>query len=208
MLADGPTQNLDPDKGMHHHAESSVPSGVSLGSAETEPKKHLVSLFAWYSWQFEHHADDPAKLHALYLLACDDYEDFRFRADYRTELRKGELLDNDPRDGGAAERAQAERIINWYEGKPALYVAWRESQMGAKVSEAWVRKARLQHDRNPEDGRPRPGAGFLALDEDERRRRVAALKLQGSSKKKAAEALGVDRTTVDRFWPSDELVAA
>lgn len=199
MLADGDTQNLDPDKRFSKHAESSPPSGVTYHPSGREPKKDHVSLFEWYRWQFDHHAEDPVKLEVLVDLAKDDYRDFRFRADHRVELRKGELLDNDPRDGGSAEEAQARRIVEWYEGRDPLYVAWTESRMGAKVSEAWVRKARLQCGRNPDDGRPR--SEFLSLDEDRRREAVAVQAAKGKGKKAAAKALGVNPDTVRRYWP-------
>jgi hypothetical protein len=205
MLADGDTQNLDPDKRFSKHAESKPPAGLTYRPSDKPPPKDRVSLFEWYSWQFRHHADDPEKLAVLVDLAEDDYRDFRFKADHRIELRKGELLDNDPRDGGSAEEAQARRIIEWYEGRDPLYVAWTESRMGAKVSEEWVRKARRQHERNPEDGRPR--SEFLAMDADRRREAVAAQAAKGKGKKAAAKALGVNPDTVRRYWP-EEAVAA
>lgn len=202
-LADGGTQNLDPNKVTVHGAESKVPVGVGVRHrSDGEPKKDRVSLYEFYRWQFEYHAEDSKVLRALWLLACDDYEDFRFKADHRIEVRKGEVLENDPKDPGAAERAQAARVIDWYEGKPALYVAAIESKMGALVTEAWVIKARRQHDRNPADGRPLPE--FRKWDEDRRAREVAALQAKGKGQKAVAQLLGVDKNTVRRYWPEPQ----
>lgn len=197
MLADGATANLDPDKVVGHGASSRIPT---RGSG---------SLYEYYTEEFQRYADDPAMLAVLLDLAEDDYRDFRFRADARIEVRKSERVENDPTDPGAAERAQAERVIRWYEGKDPLYVAFTETKLGAKVTEAWVKKARRQLGRNPDDGRPRPE--FLDLPEEDRHRKVAYL-ASHMGKKRAAEKLGVDPGTVRKYWPESaeapEAVAA
>lgn len=203
MLADGDTQNLDAETAeLDHHgkADSKPPPGVELRSSDQPPSKERRSLYEWYSWHFDR-TEDPDRRLSLYLLAEIDYQDFRFRADWRTELRKGELDDRDATDGGAAERAAAERVIDWYEGKPALLVAMLE-----RTTEAWVKKARRQHDRNPVDGRPIPE--FLQWDDDRRRREVAAQVAKGRGKKAAAKALGVNPDTVRRYWPEEAVAAA
>lgn len=206
LLANGATQNLDPDKRFSKHADSAAPSGVALRSSAEAPPKDKVSLFEWYRWQFEHNAADPRMLAVLLDLAKDDYRDFRFKADALIEVRKGERVENDPHDPGAADRAQAERVISWYEGRDPLYVAYRESEHGAKVSEEWVRKARRDHGRNEHDGRPDVRSAFLDLDEEDRRRKVASLANRGLSQQKAADRLRVSKFTVQRYWP--EPVAA
>lgn len=206
MLADGGTINLNPDRVSSSVTESSAPAGVSFRPSGEEPRKEHVSLYEFYRWQFEHHAEDPKMLRTLWMLACDDYEDFRFKADHRVELRRGELLDNDPRDGGKAEESQAQRVVEWYEGKPALYVAMIESQMGAQASEQWVRKARRQHGRDPETGRPRPE--FYEWDEERRSSEVGALAALDLGAKRIADKFGVSKQTVQRYLPEREPVAA
>jgi len=193
MLGDGSTANLDADKVTTHGASSGI------------PKRGPMSLYEYYKAEFEAHADDPRQLRVLVMLAWDDYEDFRFKADHRIELRRGELLDNDPRDGGKAEEAQAKRIVEWYEGKDPLYVAFTESRSGAKVTEGWVKKARRMHGRNEHDGRPR--SSFLDMDEEDRTRKVASLANRGMSQQKAADRLGVGKSTVQRYWPEQSLAA-
>ena len=207
VLADGATQNLDPNRVTENAAKSKPPAGASIRSSDLEPKKEHVSLYEFYRWQFERHAGDEKMLRTLWMLACDDYEDFRFKADHRIAVRNAEEVENDPHDGGKAERVEAERVIGWYEGKPPLYVAVAENNLGAIATEAWVRKVRRQHGRNPEDGKPLPE--FLELDDDARRRRVASLAAK-MGKKAAAKRLGVDPTTVRRYWPKSatEPVAA
>lgn len=201
LLADGKTQNLDPDKVMQGHAESSPPGKISLTPSYVEPKKDKVSLFEWYRWQFERHRGDERRLRGLIELARDDYEDFRFRADALIEVRRGREEDNDPHDGGAAERAHAARVVDWYEGRSALYVAYRESQMGAVVTEAWVRKARSNHRRDPEDGRPLPD--FRGWDDERRRAEIASLSNLLPSQEAVANHLGVAKSTVQRYWPRE-----
>ena len=78
---------------------------------------------------------------------------------------------------------------------PAVEVAVHEY-----ASEAWVKKARRMHGRQPHDGRPR--AEFLDWDEDRRHREVASLQLRGLGQKKAADRLGVSKDTVQRYWPA------
>jgi hypothetical protein len=205
MLADGGTINLDPNRVSSSVTESSAPEGVTFRPSGEEPKKEYVSLYEFYRWQFDHHSGNPKMLRTLWMLACDDYEDFRFKADHRVELRRGELLDNDPRDGGKAEESQAARVVEWYEGKPALYVATIESQMGALVTEAWVRKARLQHGRDAETGRPRPA--FYEWDDARRKREVDALANEGLGSKAIGKKLGVDKNTVRRYLPKSLVCA-
>jgi len=199
LLADGATSNLDPDRTHHGAPESSIPAGVELRSSEKPPDKRRCSLFQWYGWHFDR-TEDPERRASLYLLAEMDYREFRFRVARRVELRSGELVENDRADGGAAERAATERVIDWYESVPALTVAVLEDQR-----EEWVRKARRMHGRNPDDGRPR--AEWFGWDEDERRRQVAKLFNRDMGQKTAADRLGVSKRTVQKYWPR-ELAAA
>lgn len=204
MLADAPTQNLDPNRVHSSQTKSKAPAGVGLrGPTDRPPDKDRVSLFEWYSWHFAEAVaeGDAGKLRSLLSLAHVDYVDFRFRADWKVQLRKGELDDRDADDPEAAERRAAERIVEWYEGKPAHFVATLE-----RVNVAWVRKARRWNDRNPDDGRPLPE--FLQWDEGRRKREVEALEALGLGSVKIAENLGVATNTVKRYMVAREPVAA
>lgn len=106
MIAEGATIHLDPDKGGGHASESKVPSGVTLRSGGA-PKKHQVSLFEWYGWHFADAAGNRPRLEALYLAAEVDYRSWRFRVARRVALKSGDLVENDPLDGGKAEEANA-----------------------------------------------------------------------------------------------------
>jgi hypothetical protein len=198
VLAEGATVELDPDKTSHQAPESKAPAGVTMRPADKAPKKHLVSLYEWYSWHFvDARVDgDTERMEALYLAAEIDYRAFRFRVAKRVALKSGEMVENDPLDGGASERANAARIVDWYEAVPAATVAMIE-----ETTEAWVKKARLQHDRDPKTGRPRPE--FYGWDDDRRRREVAALAVD-RGQKAVAQVLGVDRMTVKKYWPAED----
>jgi hypothetical protein len=204
MLADAPTQNLDPNRVHSSPTKSKPPTGVGRrGDPTKAPRKEDVSLYEWYSWHFakvKAEGDDD-RLLSLYQLAVVDYTDFRYRADWKVELRKGELDDRDADDPEAAERRAAERVVDWYEGKPAHFVATIE-----RVHIAWVRKARRWNDRNPEDGRPLPE--FLQWDEGRRKREVEALEALGLRSKAIAAQLGVDKNTVKRYMVERQTVAA
>lgn len=102
--------------------------------------------------------------------------------------------------GDRAEEAAAERVIELYEGVPAVEVAVHEY-----TTEDWVKKARRRLGRDPVDGRPRPP--FLDLGEEDRFKEVAKLAAR-MGKKAAAKRLGVDPGTVRRYWPDAEPVAA
>jgi hypothetical protein len=208
MLADAPTQNLDPNKVHESKTKSKPPTGVGRrGDPNKAPRKEDVSLFEWYSWHFAsaRAKGDIDRLKSLYLLAQADYVDFRFRPDWRTEMRKGELDDRDISNPIKAEEESAERVVRDYEGLPALYVALIEGQ-----NEAWVRKARGWNDRDPDTGRPKPE--FLKWDEARRKREVEALQALGLGSTKIAETLGVAKNTVKRYMAKQaverEVVAA
>jgi hypothetical protein len=199
MLADAPTQVLDPNRVSSSATKSKAPAGVGQrGDTTRPPDKDRVSLFEWYSWHFaEATAEgDDQKLRSLYLLAQTDYVDFRFRPDWRTELRKGELDERDAADPEAVERKAAERVVDHYAGLPAHYVATLE---GSGCTVAWVRKARRWHARDPETGREQPE--FYAWDDGRRKREIEALQALGLGSTKIAERLGVARNTVRRYLP-------
>lgn len=207
MLSEVSAASLEPHT-SGSATESSVPGGVSQGDAITptdpdRPPPKERSLFDWYVWKFQRHADEPERLVSLLLLAERDYLSRRFHVARSIELRSGQLTENDVMDGGKAERAAAERVCEWYVGLSPLAVAIEEN-----VTEAWVKKARRQNGRNPDDGRPLPE--FYGWHENVRRERVALL-AESMSQGKAADHLGVDRKTVKRYWPApaeDVTVAA
>jgi hypothetical protein len=202
LLAEGATVNLDPDRTSHGAPESKVPNGVSLRSSDKPPDKRKVSLHEWHSWHFAkaQAEDNREKIASLILVAEMDYNEFRFRVAKRVDLRSGELVENDPQDPGASERANAARVADWYEGVPVLVVAILEEQ-----TEGWVKKARRQNDRDSVSGRPR--AEFLGWDEERRRLEVKRLAAQDKGAKAIAARLGVDKNTVKRYMPVEAAAA-
>jgi hypothetical protein len=197
MISEAPTSNLDPTT-SHGAAEARVPAGVSerarIGRTDPgRPPSKERSLHDWFSWQFVRAATEPHRLIGLILLAERELMERTVFEARRIGLRKGELTDNDIADGGAAEREAAKRVVELYEGVPALEVAIYEY-----AEEAWVKKARRQLGRNPHDGRPRPE--FLDLDDKGRHEAVARLKAKGMGQVKAARRLGVAKDTVQRYW--------
>jgi hypothetical protein len=202
MLADAPVQSLNPNRVTSSPTKSKAPQRAGVLSKEDDAKDR-VSLYEWYSREFARAKEegDEDKLCSLYLLAITDYVDYRYRPDWRTELRKGELDDRDAADPEAAERESAARVVRDYEGKPAHFVATLE-----RCTVQWVKKARRWHDRNPETGRAQPE--FLKWDERRRKREVEALQALGLGSVKIGEQLGVAKQTVQRYMAGREPVAA
>lgn len=164
------------------------------------------SLHDWFAWQFADVLREPAGegrtelLENLCWLAEEKYRERRFHSPKRNDVRSGALTENNVRDGGAAERAAAERVVEWYEGVPAAQVAYRE-----RCTETWVRKARRMYDRQPHDGTPRPE--FLGWDEDQRQREVARM-AESMGAKVIADKLRVSKRTVQRYMPGPQAAAA
>lgn len=213
---------------------SGVGDEVQRSDPDRPPPKER-SLFDWYVWKFQRHQDDPKRLISLLLLAERDYLTRRFHSPDRAALRSGKVDDEDvliwscpvcqsverdwisPQtplcshghaeiemtkvaDGLLAERAAAERICEWYVGLSAIEVAIEEG-----VTEAWVKKARREHGRNPDDGRPLPE--FYGWDEKTRSAKVLLL-AETMSQSAAADHLGVDRKSVHRYWPAEAAAVA
>jgi hypothetical protein len=202
VLAEAPTQTLNPNRVSSSATKSKAPQRADSRSYDEEAKDR-VSLYEWYSVAFARAREegDQDRLCSLYLLAVTDYVDYRYRPDWRTELRKGELDDRDATNPEVAERESAARVVRDYEGKPPHFVATLE-----RCTVQWVRKARRWHARRPEDGRP--AAEFLQWDEDRRRREVEALAALQIGAKQIADKLGVSKQTVQRYLPEREPVAA
>jgi hypothetical protein len=189
VLSEVSASSLEPRMSGNSESPSKPPPGVSRGLYDYWSER-FARLYAEGKSEFEIHRD--------YLLAERDWAACTMHSPDRMALRSGEATDNDAVNGGAAEAAAADRVIELYEGVPAVEVAVHEY-----TTEAWVRKARAQRGRNPTDGRPRPE--FLDWDEDRRTREVASLASR-MGQKKAADRLGVAKSTLQRYWP--ELVAA
>lgn len=207
-LSEAPASNFEP-RTSHGSSSSKVPNGVSerlnLHDLDRDrPPSKERSLYDWWTWRFAKAVTDGESefdLYRLALIAERDYASRRFHSPDRMALRAGQLDDRDATDGGAAERAAAQRVVDLYEGVPAVEVAVHEY-----ATEAWVKKARRQHGRQPQDGRPR--AEFLDWDEDRRVREVATLANRGFGLTKAAQRLGVDKGTVKRYWPAQPVALA
>lgn len=184
VLSEVSAANLEP-RTSGSKSPSKPPPGVNAGLYDYWADR-FTRLYAEERSEFEIHRD--------YLIAERDYASCTMHSPDRMALRSGESTDNDVVDGGAAENAAAQRVIELYEGVPAVEVAVHEY-----TTEAWVRKARGQRGRYPHDGRPKPT--FLDLDDVDRHRKVAALKARGMGQAKAASKLGVSKNTVQRYWP-------
>jgi hypothetical protein len=196
-LSEAPAGNLEAQI-SRSAPESSAPSGAEEFPRSNDDVRDR-SLFDWYRTSFERNADNPERLLSLYLAGEREY---LRRSDPRVHDRtveRGSIVALSE-SGSVVEEVAAIQVIKEFEGVHALDVAIVEGK-----TEAWVRKVRRQHGRDPEDGRPRPE--FLDYDEDRRREAVAEQVAKGRGKKAAAKALGVNPDTVRRYWP-EEAVAA
>jgi hypothetical protein len=101
----------------------------------------------------------------------------------------------DPNLGEEAEREAAQQVVDLYEGVRA-----EEAAVFENVPIQVIYKARKQHQRNPDDGRPRPP--FLDWDDKERRRQIGLLQQQAKVRgevlgaKSLAQHFGVAKGTV------------
>jgi transposase len=185
------------------HRKSAIPAGVQLDRDPNRPPPKDRSLHDWFLWQFDR-AETRDKRLKLYFLAEQEYQRRTNPDEARLARRRGELDERDIRDGGLSEREAAKRVAvewDWYEGMPAIQVAIIEEQ-----SEVWVRKARREHNRNPDTGRPLPP--FKEWGEDRRREEIFKCYSAGLSQQQAADHFAVSRQTVQRYWPKDQRAAA
>lgn len=190
-LSEAPAGNLEAHIGRSA-PDSAVPGGVTLRVLGDE-RERSRSLHDWYRTQFERAVGNPSRLLSLYLAAEREYLRRVDPTIHNQTAEKGSILAYS-QDGATVESLAGEQMIQEFEGVHALDVAVIEGK-----TEAWVRKVREQHGRNPEDGRPR--STFLDLSEEDRCRKVAALANRGLSQRKAAKRLGVGKTTIVRYWP-------
>lgn len=189
------------------------------------------SLFDWYSWMFAHtDPEDHEKRLKLWLQAERDYYSrtlcssghFTPRlAERRSAVRAGTHLQEreqkteqdlpawpapapnqpyaeDTDRGADDEREAARQVVDLYEGQSA-----EEAAVIENVPIQVIHKARKQHKRNPDDGRPRPP--FLDWDHDERRRQVEMLRDRAKHRgehigaQSIAQHFGVAKRTVQRY---------
>lgn len=176
--------------------ESAIPAGVNLRERDPDraPPKDR-SLFDHYAWHFARvdPATEPFQAHRLVLLAERDWMAAVYPDHHRQALRSGALLDANA-EGNVAEEVAVRRIVEEYKGVSALEVAIFEY-----TTEEWVRKARKLMGCEPDNGHPRPP--FLDWNDDDRQREVRKLYNRGLGQKKAADRLGVAKSTIQRYWP-------
>ena len=180
--------------------ESSLPQGSTLRLDPDRPPPKDRSLHDWYLWHFVRHAGDPDRLDSLRILAEREYKRRTQSTEHQKTLHSGAWL-HLHRKGDKVEDEEADRVVDWYEGVHARDVAVIED-----ITESWVRKIRLQRNRYPDDGRPRPE--FYDWPEKRRRATIARLAGELPSKQAVADHLGVDRMTVSRYWPKHRRMAA
>jgi DNA-binding CsgD family transcriptional regulator len=186
------------------HSESRIPQGFRLNLDSEGPPVKERSLYEWWLWRFIDAAKGETTEFDMWKLVWQAERDFmerHCRVPQRVELRSGALTENDATDGGAAERAAAERVVEFYEGVSAAEVAVLEY-----TTEAWTKKARRMHGRNPHDGRPAPE--FLDWDEERRTREVAELAAKDLGAKAIGKRLGVDKNTIKKYLPADPIAVA
>jgi hypothetical protein len=185
------------------HHESSIPAGVSLHAVDPDrPPSKERSLFDYYAWKFARLdlETEAHKARVTVLLAERDHER-RIQPNAHTKaLRSGALL-GDNAEGKIAEEVQIRRVIEDYKGVPAIEVGIFE-----ETTEEWVKKARRIMSCDVDTGHPRPP--FLDWSEDDRRREAAKLHRRGMGQKKAADRLGIAKSTLQRYWPQPATVAA
>lgn len=192
------------------------------------------SLYDWFRWQFEHtDPEDIERLERLVQLADIEHKARAIHTPRRLALRAGKLdvepgrttepqsswpapaplsrraygdESERPNEGTETEEAAAARIVEWYEGLPAIQVAYLEN-----TTERWVLKARKAHGRDPDDGRRR--APFLDWDDEERRRQIDLLRSRAKDRdeligaKRIAQHFGVAVSTVQRYLDPERAAA-
>jgi hypothetical protein len=196
-LSEAPAGDLE-EQIAHSSPVSAAPGDATLRDLSERALRDR-SLHDWYRDQFALNASDAERLLSLYLAAEREYFRRTIPELHRRTAEKGSILAYS-QDGAAVESIAAKQMIEEFEGVHALDVAIIEGK-----TEAWVIKVRKQHDRRPDDGRPR--AEFLDWDDDRRRREVAAL-AANHGQKVAADKLRISKRTLQRYWPTAEPVAA
>lgn len=193
-LSEAPSGNLEAHI-SRSAPEATIPTGATTRHDSFRPPPKERSLYDWYRWQFDRHADQPSRLLSLYLLAEREYLLRTCREIAEEAAQRGSIAAYSE-DGALVESVRAKLVIEWYEDVHPRDVATAEG-----ATEAWVRKVRRQAKLNPDDGRPRPA--FLDWPEEERRRKVAACKIEGLGQELTAQRLGVSKRTVQTYWPRD-----
>lgn len=214
-LSEASASNLEPRTShgkSSSKAPAGVSRRIDPTDPNRPPSKER-SLFDWYVWKFAHTApDNYDELLTLWLMAERDFH-ARSRqgpttptlAERRASLRAGKHLEREDEDDQADEKIPAwpapapnqtfaaetnrsaddekeaaQQVIDLYEGVRA-----EEAAVFERVPIQVIWKARKQHKRNPDDGRPRPP--FLDWDDQERRRQI---RLMLDQAKQRGEILG------------------
>lgn len=201
-LSEANASNLEP-RTSHGKSSSRAPAGISERRRlqPTDPNRAPSperSLYDFYVWHFSRtDPKDHGRLLELWLLAERDYHARVLHIPRRIAVRSGQDAVGTI-SGAEAEREAAKRVVELYEGRSA-----EEAAIFEYTTVAVIHKARKQHKRNPDDGRPRPP--FLDWKEDERRRQIRLVLDQAKHRgeiigaKAIAKHFGVDKNTVKRY---------
>jgi hypothetical protein len=201
-LSEAKASNLEP-RTSHGASDSRAPAGVAErrrihATDPDRPPSPERSLYDFYVWHFSHaDPDDQGRLLELWLLAERDYHARALHIPRRVAVRSGEDAIG-KLSGEAAELEAAKRVVELYEGRSA-----EEAAVFEYTTVQVIHKARKMHQRNSDDGRPRPP--FRDWNEDERRRQINLLREQAKRRdeilgaKAIANHFGVDKNTVKRY---------
>lgn len=231
-LSEASASNLEPRTSggkSDSKPPAGVAQRITTTDPDRPPPKER-SLFDWYSWMFAHtDPDDSERLLKLWLQAERDYfsrtlvgaSKIKPRlAERRTAVRAGTHLQEredkgeqdlpawpapapneryatDTDRGADDEREAAKQVVDLYEGQSA-----EEAAVIENVPIQVIHKARKQHKRNLDDGRPRPP--FKDWDDAERRRQIDLLRDRAKHRgehigaQSIAQHFGVSKRTILR----------
>lgn len=162
--------------------DHSPPPGARLDSNGGPPPKDR-SLYEWYSWHMER-AEHPDRLRLLTYLAERDYE---------VQVHGMPASEISGRAARQGDKAEAERVIAFYEGVDIIEVAVLE-----RVSPGWVDRVRRQAKRDPKTGAH--ASGWHTLTTEQKIEAIARLRDRGYSQAAVSRKLEVSRRTIQRYW--------
>lgn len=183
-------------------AERDLPAGVSERQRDPDrPPSKERSLYDYYAWVFARAHTDHERRTWLYLAETDlNVRQHRApfeREEYTTHKDRGRVIGQGLADQEGARNRRNRRILDWYEGLPALMAALAESAHGGHVSEANVRQVRIRDRRDPETGIKY--AGWKGMSDEDRTKAIENLRRQGMGRPSIAQELGVAQGTVQRY---------